>query len=80
MSLRLLQLYHWMVPCFHFRLLLMEVLRFSSVCPVLTADTGKYFTVSAICQSYSVSSPEGSAVDEITFTFKCTGSVTPGWS
>jgi hypothetical protein len=47
---------------------------------VLTVDTGKTFTANAICQSYSVNSPEGSSVVEVTFNFKLSGAITPAWA
>lgn len=47
---------------------------------VLLAATGKTFTGNAVPQSYSISSPEGSALAEITLTLKVTGAVGVTWS
>ena len=47
---------------------------------VLLAATGKTFTGNAVPQSYSMSSPEGSALTEITFTTKVSGAVGVTWS
>ena len=47
---------------------------------VLLAATGKTFTGNAVPGSYSISSPEGSALTEITFTMKVSGAVGVTWS
>ncbi len=47
---------------------------------VLLAATGKTFTGNAVPQSYSISSPEGSALTEITLNLKVTGAVGVSWS
>jgi hypothetical protein len=47
---------------------------------VLTVNTGKTFTANAFCQSYAITSPEGSSIVEATFNFKLTGAITPAWA
>lgn len=46
----------------------------------LLAATGKKFTGNAVPQSYTTSSPEGSALTEITFTNKVSGAVGVTWA
>jgi hypothetical protein len=46
----------------------------------LLAATGKKFTGNAVPGSYSTSSPEGSALVEITFTMKVSGAVGVTWA
>jgi hypothetical protein len=47
---------------------------------VLTVDSGKTFTANAICQSYSVNSPEGSSVVDLTLNFQLSGDITVAWA
>ncbi len=52
----------------------------AAVAFVLLAASGKTFTGNAVPGSYSISSPEGSALAEITFTMKVSGAVGVTWS
>lgn len=47
---------------------------------VLLAATGKTFTGNAVPQSYSIESPEGSALASITLNTKVSGAVGVSWS
>ena len=47
---------------------------------VLLAATGKTFTGNAVPQTYSISSPEGSALSEITLNLKVSGAIGVSWS
>jgi hypothetical protein len=47
---------------------------------VLTVDTGKTFTADAISQGFTVSSPEGSSIVEVTYTFQLSGDITVAWA
>jgi hypothetical protein len=52
----------------------------AGVAVVLTVNTGKTFSFSAVPTTMSLSSPEGSAVDMATFNFKVSGAVTMSWA
>ena len=47
---------------------------------VLLAATGKTFTGSAVPQSYSMESPEGSALTSVTLVLKVSGAIGVTWS
>jgi hypothetical protein len=47
---------------------------------VLLVESGKSFTGNALCQSYSVTSPEGSSVVEVTLNFKYTAAISVAWA
>jgi hypothetical protein len=51
----------------------------AAVAVVLTVNTGKTFSFSAVPTSMSVGSPEGSSIDTATFNFKVSGAVTMAW-
>ncbi len=52
----------------------------AAVAFVLLAATGKTFTGSAVPQSYSMESPEGSALTSVTLVLKVSGAVGVTWS
>jgi len=52
----------------------------AAVAFVLTVDTGKTFTGNAVPQSYSIESPEGSALASVTITGKVSDAVGVTWS
>lgn len=52
----------------------------AAVTVVLTASSGKTYTFSGVPQTVGFSSPEGSALDPATYTFKVSGAVTQAWA
>ena len=52
----------------------------AAVAIVLTVETNKTFSFNAVAVSVSVNSPEGSALDEVTFNLKVSGAITIAWS
>ena len=52
----------------------------AAVAFVLLAAAGKTFTGNAVPQSYTVDSPEGSALSSITYTAKVSGAVGVTWA
>ena len=52
----------------------------SAVAFVLLVATGKTFTGNAVPQTYSIESPEGSAVATISITLKVSGAIGVTWS
>ena len=52
----------------------------TSLAFVALADTSKTFTGSAIPQRFSINSPEGSALVDVTFVCKVTGAVAMAWA
>ena len=52
----------------------------AAVAFVLLVEAGKTFTGNAVPVSYAISSPEGSALSEITITMKVSGAVGVTWA
>ena len=52
----------------------------AAVTVVLTVNTGKTYTFSAVPTSWSTGSPEGTAACPVTFSFKVSGAVTQAWA